>query len=257
MTVSEAKQKLIAWANAQIGTREESGNRNRYAVGMQELYGWDVQNQPWCDVFVDAGFVACFGLELACRMTCQRPGCAGAACRFSAQYYKDAGRWFSAPELGDQIFLYVDGDINHTGIVTAVEGGRVTAVEGNSSDMVARRVYAAQSPVIAGYGRPDWTLAAEAEEDATSPAEEAAPQTPVRFAPDEYGVKIRLLRRGCSGPQVRSLQALLCERGFDCAGVDGEFGTRTAAALLEFQRAHGLEADAEFGAQSFTALWNS
>lgn len=93
MTEQEAKNRLIAWAEAQIGTREGANNWNRYAKGMEKLYGWDVQNQPWCDVFVDAGFVECFGLELGMAMTYQFPGCAGAACRYSAQYYKNAGRW--------------------------------------------------------------------------------------------------------------------------------------------------------------------
>ena len=260
MTENDARQKLIRWAEAQIGTREGANNWNRYAVGMKKLYGWDVQNQPWCDVFVDAGFVECFGLELGMAMTCQFPGCAGAACRYSAQYYKDAGRWFSAPQPGDQIFLYVDGGINHTGIVTAVEGGRVTTVEGNSSDMVARRVYAPQALNIAGYGRPDWALAAgsgagSAAPPAASPTGE--PEKKASYAPWEYSVKISLLRQGNSGPQVKNLQTLLLAQGFDCGAADGAFGPRTASALLAFQRAHKLGADGEFGAQSFSALWNS
>ena len=256
MTENEAKQKLISWAEAQVGTREGANNWNRYAKGMEKLYGWNVQNQPWCDIFVDAGFVECFGLELGMRMTYQFPGCAGAACRYSARYYKDAGRWFSVPQPGDQIFLYVDGGINHTGSVTAVEGGRVTAVEGNSSDMVARRVYAPQALNIAGYGRPDWALAAGASPSKPSPAP-SAPGKDARYAPYEYSVKIALLRQGNSGPQVKSLQTLLNAHGCDCGEADGEFGPKTAAALLAFQRAHALDADAEFGAQSFTALWNS
>ena len=260
MTENEARQKLIAWAEAQIGTREGVNNWNRYAAGMKKLYGWDVQNQPWCDIFVDAGFVECFGLELAMAMTYQFPGCAGAACRYSAQYYKDAGAWFSAPQPGDQIFLYVDGGINHTGIVTAVEGGRVTAVEGNSSDMVARRVYAPQALNIAGYGRPNWALAAgggagSAAPPAASPTGE--PEKKASYAPWEYSVKISLLRQGNSGPQVKNLQTLLLAQGFDCGAADGAFGPRTASALLAFQRAHKLGADGEFGAQSFSALWNS
>ena len=36
MTVREAKNKLIAWAEAQIGTREGANNYNRYARGMQK-----------------------------------------------------------------------------------------------------------------------------------------------------------------------------------------------------------------------------
>ena len=261
MTIQEAKNRLIAWAEAQIGTREGAANWNKYAKGMEKLYGWDVQNQPWCDVFVDAGFVECFGLELGMAMTYQFPGCAGAACRYSAQYYKNAGRWFPSPEPGDQIFLYVDGGINHTGIVTAVGGGRVTVVEGNSSDMVARRVYALQALNIAGYGRPDWALAAGGDKDghasASPPPASAPAEKKPNYAGYEYNVKISLLRQGSSGPQVKNLQTLLNAAGFDCGAADGEFGPKTAAALLAFQRAHGLGADGEFGGQSFTALWNS
>ena len=258
MTENEAKQKLIRWAEAQVGTREGANNWNKYAKGMEKLYGWDVQNQPWCDIFVDAGFVECFGLELGMAMTYPFPGCAGAACRYSAQYYKNAGRWFSAPQPGDQVFLYVDGGINHTGIVTAVEGGRVTAVEGNSSDMVARRVYAPQALNIAGYGRPNWALAADGKDAAPAPAPSAGtPEKKANYASYEYDVKINLLRRGNSGPQVRNLQALLSAQGFDCGEADGEFGPKTAAALTAFQRAHGLAADGEFGGESFTALWNA
>lgn len=254
MTQQEAKSRLIAWAEAQIGTREGANNFNRYAEGMKALYGWDVQNQPWCDIFVDAGFAACFGPETGMAMTYQFPGCCGAACRWSAQYYKDAGAWSAAPQPGDQIFLYVDGGINHTGIVTAVEGGRVTTVEGNSSDMVARRVYALQALNIAGYGRPNWALAEEA---AASPPAVPAPEEKPLYAPFEYSVKIALLRRGCRGAQVRNVQTLLRARGFDCGEADGDFGEKTAAALTAFQRAHALEPDGEFGARSFTALWNS
>jgi hypothetical protein len=261
MTENEAKQKLIAWAEAQVGTREGVNNWNRYARGMEKLYGWDVQNQPWCDVFVDAGFVECFGLELGMAMTYQFPGCAGAACRYSAQYYKNAGRWFPAPQPGDQVFLYVDGGINHTGIVTAVEGGRVTAVEGNSSDMVSRRVYAPQALNIAGYGRPNWALAADGDKDghasASPPPASAPAEKKPNYAGYEYSVKISLLRQGSSGPQVKNLQTLLGAQGFDCGAADGEFGPKTAAALLAFQRAHGLAADGEFGGESFTALWNA
>ena len=45
MTIQEAKEKLVTWANAQIGTREGSGNYNRYAAIAESMrmYGWNVQ----------------------------------------------------------------------------------------------------------------------------------------------------------------------------------------------------------------------
>ena len=68
-------------------------------------------------------------------------------------------------------------------------------MEGNSSDMVSRRVYAPQALNIAGYGRPNWALAANGGAAGSSPAAppaSAAPETPVRYAPYEYDVKIAL-----------------------------------------------------------------
>ena len=262
MTIQEAKEKLTDWANAQIGTREGSGNYNRYAAIAESMrmYGWNVQNQPWCDVFVDAGFVECFGLESAAKLTYQPLGGFSAACRYSAQFYKNAGAWTQSPEAGDQIFLYIDGGINHTGIVTAVTNGCVYTVEGNSGDMVARRVYALHSPNIAGYGRPNWAAVASAPADPPSAA--PAPSAPAgtsaerRYAGYEYSVKIPLLRSGNSGPAVFNLQTLLSAHGFDCGSADGVFGPKTCAALTAFQRKAGLDADGEFGGQSFTALWD-
>ena len=255
MTEQEAKNRLIAWAEAQIGTREGANNWNRYAKGMEKLYGWDVQNQPWCDVFVDAGFVECFGLELGMAMTYQFPGCAGAACRYSAQYYKNAGRWFPTPQPGDQIFLYVDGGINHTGIVTAVEGGRVTAVEGNSSDMVARRSYSLEDPKIAGFGRPNYALVETAQMPAPAQEDKSAEQPqPEPLA--EITLRLPTLEKGASGGAVELAQILLIGRGYTCGwyGVDGDFGPATEMATRNYQASAGLTVDGKLGPATWAAL---
>ncbi|MBQ1577275.1 MAG: peptidoglycan-binding protein, partial [Oscillospiraceae bacterium] len=213
----------------------------------------------------DAGFVECFGLESAAKLTYQPVGGFSAACRYSAQFYKNAGAWTQSPEAGDQIFLYVDGGINHTGIVTAVTNGCVYTVEGNSGDMVARRVYALRSPNIAGYGRPNWSAVGKASPSPSPPAPVASGTAGTlgttvggerRYAGYEYSVKIPLLRSGNSGPAVFNLQTLLSAHGFDCGSADGVFGPKTCAALTAFQRKAGLDADGEFGGQSFTALWD-
>ncbi len=55
------------------------------------------------------------------------------------------------------------------------------------------------------------------------------------------------IRRGSSGPLVAQWQQFLTDQGFDPRGVDGRFGSGTAAATREFQRAQGLGADGVVG----------
>lgn len=161
MTKNEAISKLLTWANAQIGTTESGDNWNKYAQNMAAAYGWNVQNQPWCDVFVDAGFVECFGIENAAKMTYQPIGGFSAACRYSAAYFAAHGALVQTPEPGDQIFFRdSDGVINHTGIVVSANGGIVRTIEGNSGDAVRSNAYGIGTPTIAGYGRPNWSVVA-------------------------------------------------------------------------------------------------
>ena len=58
-------------------------------------------------------------------------------------------------------------------------------------------------------------------------------------------VAARMLRRGMSGADVRTLQAALIAYGYSCgaAGADGDFGAGTEAALKQFQTAYKLGAD--------------
>ena len=95
-----------------------------------------MSGQPWCDYFVDWLFCEGFGYEIGSKMIFQFSGCAGASCAMSAEYYADAGSFYSTPAVGDQIFFYSGGGINHTGIVESVDGGYVTTIEDNSSDSV-------------------------------------------------------------------------------------------------------------------------
>lgn len=259
MTELEAKNKLVAWALAQIGYTESGDNWNKYAPMWTQAGGWNAQNQPWCDVFVDCGFIENFGLDAASRMTYQPKGGFSALCSASANYYKANGAWFSTPQVGDQAFFYSGGGINHTGIVTDVAGGLVVCVEGNSSDMVARRSYAIGSAQIAGYGRPKWSVVEDAE-DKTPGTPAPAPGEPEEptysYFPYVYAVRVNLLKQGCYGPQVTHMQQLLAANGFDPGDIDGDFGPATAAALRDFQSAAGIGVDGEWGGESFNAMWN-
>ena len=80
----------------------------------------------------------------------------GAGCKFSAQYYRNAGRFFtSKPQPGDQIFFGKVGSESHTGMVVEVNGSAIKTIEGNSGNMVKELTYSTNSPNIAGYGRPN------------------------------------------------------------------------------------------------------
>ena len=68
---------------------------------------------------------------------------------------------------------------------------------------------------------------------------------------------VSLLRKGSRGANVRVLQQKLIELGYGFNGrvvVNGNYDDITEAAVILFQREHGLEADGIFGPLTFTAM---
>lgn len=247
MTEQQAKDKLIAWCNGEVGYKEGAKNWNKYAdnADVVKLLGWRPQNEAWCDTFTDAAFCICFGLQNASKMTYQPIGKGSAACRYSAQFFKDNGAFFYRPQVGDVIFFISSGTINHQGIVTGVSGLSVTSVEGNSSDAVSRRVRSINDASIAGYGRPKWSVVANVSEKPT------ASEIIVEDATD-----LPVLSKGDVNECVRSAQFLLIGRGYTCGsyGADGDFGNATYAAVCNFQRVHNLDVDGIIGPKTWAKL---
>ena len=64
----------------------------------------------------------------------------------------------------------------------------------------------------------------------------------------------RLLRYGSTGWDVKILQQLLNNRGYNCGIADGIFGAGTEKAVKAFQRANGLEVDGIVGEATNKAL---
>ena len=246
MTIEQAKQKIVNWAIAQIGYVEGENNWNKYAT----KYDSNVQNAPWCDVFIDVGFIECFGIEAAKKMTFQPRF--SALCSASANYYKANNAWFSTPAVGDQIFFNVSGGINHTGIVVGVSGGYVTTVEGNSSDMVRRNNYVVNSSYIAGYGRPDWSVVTEPQ-TSTNPT---TPEPEKKQKTCTVTLTLPVLEFGDKSVYVKDMQNHLIQKGFSCGwmGADGDFGQQTKIALFEFQKKNGLETDTICGQATYKKL---
>ena len=235
MTIENAKSMLAEWCKSQIGYHEGENNGNKYALSSdwdEKFYGFSADHVPWCDVFVDAAFITVFGYENGIKMTYQYPH-GFAACSLSAGAYMENGAYYKTPEVGDQIFFYVDGAINHTGVVVAVNEihNTIQCVEGNYSDSVAYTSYTISNPTIAGFGRPDWNIVTGIdEEEQFDIVHGKYPRTYIHL---EYG-------DGLDDPQapVKAWQNLLLCWGkkLGVYGADGEFGKVTKDATMEWQK---------------------
>ena len=253
LTEEQAINKVLNLARSEIGYREKisnsqlddktanagSGNWTKYARDLDAVtnfYNGAKNGFAWCDIYVDWLFYHSFGAATAMNMLCQPQRSAGAGCLYSAQYYKNAGRWTNRPAPGEQIFFtYAPGEVSHTGIVEQVNGNQVVTIEGNSGDQVARRVYSITDSHIYGYGIPRWSYATG------SPAQSSyTPATPVNDG---------ILRYRSTGNAVKTLQQNLIRLGYNCgaSGADGDFGNGTLNAVKQFQSNNGLVADGEVG----------
>lgn len=274
MTVQQAINKVLDLARSEIGYHEKASNSQlddpsansggsnwtKYARDFDrtDWYNGAKQSFPWCDLWYDWLFYKSFGEETGRLMLCQPKYSAGAGCLYSAEYYKQAGRWHkNAPQPGDQIFFsYSPGEYSHTGIVEEVNGDTVTTIEGNTSDSVGRRTYNVGNQSIAGYGTPNWKLVenwvvvvdghivnssewAKDEDTATAVLKPTAPsaenhswQPPLlKYAPDDYYAAVCVL------------QGILNCRNWDSGKVDGYFGAKTQAAVNRARRFFGMDAD--------------
>ena len=145
-----------------------SGNWTKYARDFDQKwpnwYNGKKNGFAWCDQFVDWCFLMAYGYENALRLLCQPERSAGAGCIYSYKYYKQKGQVGKTPKIGAQIFFGKSEDtLGHTGIVEKFDSSYVYTVEGNTSDMVARRTYSRTDANVFGYGYPAFD-----DEDGTS-----------------------------------------------------------------------------------------
>lgn len=74
----------------------------------------------------------------------------------------------------------------------------------------------------------------------------------------EVTLKVRQLRKGMTGGDVKTLQRLLFADGYSVgkSGDDGDFGDDTEKAVLSYQHDHGLSQDGIAGEKTLTELWD-
>lgn len=195
---------IIEWAKSQVGIAETPNNINPYAADIDanypNFYNGKKQGAAWCDVFVDYGFIKCYGEDEAYRLTCQPKKSCGAGCYYSYGYYKKKKQTSKAPSLGAQIFFSSDGTekgISHTGLVVGVDNSYVYTVEGNKNNKVSACTYKRNASNIYGYGVP-----AYGDEVAEAPKAEAT-----RKSVDEIAQEVILGKWGNGAVRKSKLES--------------------------------------------------
>ena len=135
-------QQIVSVAMGQLGN---SGGQKFWSwYGFESRVEWCACFASWCaeqSGMVASGQVLKFS-----------------SCAVGASWFQGQGRWKGkgyTPSAGDFIFFdwNKDGQVDHVGIVVNVANGRVNTIEGNTSNMVARRSYQLGGGiVIVGYG---------------------------------------------------------------------------------------------------------
>ena len=271
MTENDLRQAVVAQATAWLGCNEADGS-HRVIIDLYNKYrpagGYKMgYNDPWCATFVSAvGMAVAAKYRLACGVRGLIP--VSPACDPMIEDYTRMGRWEEddafLPSPGDVIFYdWQDtgagdnhGSTDHVGIVASVAGNTISVIEGNKSDSVCYRTIQRNGRYIRGYGLPDYASVAAATEAAPVATQAAEPSADKTEEAARCTVELPLLREGSLGGFVRAAQALLVLRGCRVGpdGADGDFGPRTLAALLTFQRRRGLEPDGILGPASWSAL---
>lgn len=237
--------KPIELAKKELGYKETGKNITKYSADFDTkwpsyFYG-KKQGAEWCSILYNWLFATAYGEKLSKQMLYEPDqNNYAAGCKYAANYYKKAGRFDNKPVIGDQIFFYVGGDINHTGIVIDIDVDRnnITTIEGNSANMVRQRNYSLRDGSIAGYGHPNWSLIQKE---------------------DTCMIELPILRLGSNGQAVISLQTLLRQRGYVGKNgkpltLDGSFGANTEYAVKNFQASKGIGQDGAVGAKTWPAL---
>lgn len=149
-------------ASNEIGYHEQGNNWTKYAEELDSInyFNTPKQNIAWCATFV----AWCIykgadpdpkGTALAAQYQPYKDNC-GCSCKYNAQYYRNAGEFYSEPEEGDIFFVGESGSETHQGFVLKVNGdGTICTIEGNHDDQVTSCTRNISQ--MSGFGRPWWT----------------------------------------------------------------------------------------------------
>ena len=271
MTESQLRTQIVDRAKSWAGRKEADGSHREIIDVYNSIdplpRGYRMTySDPWCAAFVSA-CAQVLGLTKTVFPEC--------GCIPMINLYKQHGRWMEddayRPQPGDVIFYDWEdsgvgdnvGASDHVGLVTGVDGGVISIIEGNCGNAVRYTARKINSRYIRGYGLPDYASMADGIEEPPGvviiPDEDTSSDADASPSPGGEGccmVELPELMVGDEGEAVRAAQLLLKGRGFPVGwmGADGEFGDKTQSAVGKFQRARGLTQDGIIGRETWTAL---
>lgn len=161
---------ILDIARGWIGRKESNGSHREiidvYNNHKPLARGYKVKyTDSWCATFVSACAIKANYTDII-PTEC--------SCNQMIKGFQKIGRWTEddthVPHLGDVIFYdWQDngvgddkGSSEHVGIVEKVENGKITVIEGNKSDAVARRVLNVNGRYIRGFGCPAYETQTQA-----------------------------------------------------------------------------------------------
>ena len=243
--------KMVELAQSWVGIKEGStGHKEILAIYNSQNplpRGYKMQmNNYWCAAFTTALAVKLGYTDIVpCECSCSR----------LIAIAKDMGIWVeneSITPTPGMLCLYDwgdtsgksdnKGDPDHIGIVESVGGGKFIVIEGNADtnrdgkDGVERRPMDVNGKYLRGFIAPKYDAETE-----VKPTDEP---------------KLRTLRKGDKGDDVKALQILLIGYGYSCGsyGVDGSFGSATDKAVRAYQKDKGLSVDGIVGPKTWAML---
>lgn len=285
MTELELRNLVVSTAKKYLGRKESNGTHrsiiDRYNAHKPLARGYKVRyNDAWC-----ATFVSSVAIELG--LTDIMPTECG--CGQMIQLYYKLGRWKEGdsykPQIGDIVMYDWDDDgigddtgwPEHVGIVTAVTGNSMTVIEGNYNDSVAYRIIKINGRYIRGFCLPDY--ASKADTVVPAPKEEAPAAKPSasesavlkwqkaaiadglsfpKYGADgEWGAECEAVAKKAVVKQRSTyLYKNLTKIVQGAVGVtaDGLCGSKTDAAIKEYQKKNGLSADGQVGLNTWKKI---
>lgn len=233
-------------SSAYSTTRDKSAfEKNKGSANYTYMgYICSVQGQPWCAATVSTAIYDACGENKTTAKEVMWGVWPYVACN---QLYDAApsnmkgrrGAW--SPKPGDVIVFSDNGSTRtHTGMVYAVDGTYVYTMEGNSANMCRKRSYPLTSTYIYGYVRPNYAASGD---EPVQPVEPVEPYGKVVYA----DIGLHELSKGCAGAEVKTIQRIIFARGINHESVDGEFGPKTKAGVIELQKQLGLQQDGVVG----------